>query len=103
MSYDLILLMALITFFMRYAFFMEKLPIKLDLRVQRFLSFTAPCILTAMAAPIVFGEMVFTAEDITNPFLLAGIIAIVLSLLVKNTLFVVLASMGVFFSLKTML
>ncbi|AZZ99906.1 AzlD domain-containing protein [Pseudoalteromonas sp. R3] len=103
MSYDLILLMALITFFMRYAFFMEKLPIKLDLRVQRFLSFTAPCILTAMAAPIVFGEVALSSEDITNPFLLAGIIAVVLSLLVKNTLFVVLASMGVFFSLKTML
>ncbi|KAF7785558.1 hypothetical protein PRUB_a4245 [Pseudoalteromonas rubra] len=103
MSYDLILLMALITFFMRYAFFMEKLPVKLDLRVQRFLSYTAPCILTAMAAPIVFGEVTFNMHDLTNPFLLGGILAIVLSLLVKNTLFVVLASMGAFFALKVLL
>ncbi|WP_046004143.1 AzlD domain-containing protein [Pseudoalteromonas rubra] len=103
MSYDLIFLMALITFFMRYAFFMEKLPIKLDMRVQRFLSFTAPCILTAMAAPIIFGEVTFNTHDLINPFLLGGILAIVLSLLVKNTLIVVLASMGAFFLLKTML
>ena len=103
MSYDLILLMALITFFMRYAFFMEKLPVKLDLRVQRFLSYTAPCILTAMAAPIVFGEVTFNTHDLANPFLLGGILTIILSLLAKNTLFVVLASMGIFFALKALL
>ncbi|WP_440054514.1 AzlD domain-containing protein [Pseudoalteromonas sp. T1lg65] len=100
MSLFLIAMMACITFFMRYAFFMDKLPIKLDVRVQRFLSFTAPCILTAMAAPIVFGTMEFTTTDINNPFLIAGVITILLSLFVKNTLVVVLASMAVFFVLK---
>ncbi|PIE46193.1 MAG: branched-chain amino acid ABC transporter [Gammaproteobacteria bacterium] len=53
-----IILMACITFAVRYAFFMRSVPIKLNRHARQFLIFTAPCILTAMWAPIVFAETI---------------------------------------------
>ncbi len=94
-----IALMALITFTVRYAFFSSALKYELGHKAGRFLSFTAPCILTAMAAPIVFGS-VNNIGQIINPYLLAGICTIIISLLIKNTLLVVLLSMSIFSLLK---
>jgi branched-subunit amino acid transport protein len=94
-----IALMALITFTARYAFFSTALKYELGAKTQCFLSFTAPCILTAMAAPIVFGS-INNASQLTNPYLLAGIFTIIISLLIKNTLLVVVFSMSIFSLIK---
>ena len=94
-----IALMALITFTVRYAFFSSALKYELGYKAGKFLSFTAPCILTAMAAPIVFGSA-HTLSQIMNPYLIAGICTIIISLLVKNTLLVVVLSMSIFSLLK---
>ncbi len=93
-----ILLMAMITFAVRYAFFARSLPIKLGRHAKQFLIFTGPCVLTAMWTPIVFNDAI-THFDLLNPYLLAGAFAVVASLLIRQTLVVILLSMAVFYFL----
>ncbi len=93
------MLMACITFAVRYAFFMRSVPIKLNRHARQFLIFTAPCMLTAMWAPIVFGEAV-THVNLLNPYLLAGLFSVGASLLIRHTLTVIALSMTVFYSLR---
>ncbi len=94
-----IILMACITFAVRYAFFMRSVPIKLNRHARQFLIFTAPCILTAMWAPIVFAETI-AYFNLLNPYLLAGLFTVGASLLIRNTLVVIILSMLVFYSLR---
>ncbi len=91
--------MACITFAVRYAFFMRTAPIRLNRHARQFLLFTAPCILTAMWTPIVFNDALLTATLI-NPYLLAGLFAVGASLLIRQTLWVVVLSMVVFYGLR---
>ncbi len=91
--------MACITFSVRYAFFMRSLPIKLNRHARQFLIFTAPCILTAMWTPIVFAES-FRTVILVNPYLLAGLFTVVASLLIRNTLLVIVLSMLCFYGLR---
>ncbi|WHI45604.1 AzlD domain-containing protein [Microbulbifer sp. JMSA004] len=100
MSIYTILAMSAITFYMRYAFFIKNLPIKLNNNTQRFLRFTAPCILASMAAPIVFGEVELSNSDLTNPFLVAGLFTILVSCVIRNTLAVVFLSIFAFSAMK---
>lgn len=100
MNIYVILAMSCITFYMRYAFFIKKIPIKLSDNVQRFLRFTAPCILMSMAAPIIFGDIDFSSGDLKNPFLISGIFTILISLFIKNTLLIVFLSMLAFSIMK---
>lgn len=92
-------LMACITFCCRYAFLTRSIPITLDARTRRFLTFTAPAVLTAMWAPLVFLPTIQNG-DIANPFLLAGVGTVVISLVAKHTLAVVVGGMGLFLGLK---
>lgn len=94
----IILLMACITFTVRYAFFSQALSFELSEKSKQFLSFSGPCVLAAMTAPILFNESADTWW--LSPFLLAGILAIILSLLIKRTLLVVVLSMLCFFVLQ---
>lgn len=94
-----IVLMAVITFGVRYAFFARSLPIKLNRHAKQFLAFTGPCILTAMWTPIVFNEAI-TSVDLLNPYLLAGVFCVVASLLIRQTLLVIVLSMAVFYGLR---
>ncbi|WP_163932458.1 AzlD domain-containing protein [Paraferrimonas sp. SM1919] len=100
----LLLAIAGITFGCRYFFLSPHLPFKLGPRAQRFLSFSAPCVLTAMTAPILFqsssGNWI---NPLTSPYFLAGLIAIGLSLKLKNTLLVIVLAMVSFVGLKVML
>ncbi len=94
--------MACVTFSVRYAFFMRTLPIKLNRHARQFLIFTAPCVLTALWTPIVFGDAVAELNAL-NPYVLAGGFAVVASLLIRNTLAVIGLSMGVFYFLRWLL
>ncbi len=97
-----ILLMAGITFAVRYAFFARSLPIKLNRHARQFLMFTAPCVLTAMWTPIVFVDSL-QQSNLLNPYLLAGLFAVVASLLIRHTLVVIGLSMLVFYLLRGLL
>jgi len=96
MIWLILVLMALVTFAFRYALFSGYLRLEMSLRQQQFLSFSAPCVLTAMAAPIVImpgGELSLT---ILNPYLLCGLLAIGLILVTRHMLLTVIISLLVF-------
>lgn len=113
-----IILMAMITFAVRYVFFTTTFEIRLPNWVKTLLTFTAPCILTAMFVPIMFQDLLGSSghessvgmvsttliETLQNlassSYFWASVFAIVCSMLVRNTLLVILMSMAVFFALK---
>lgn len=96
--------MALITFTVRYLFFMNSVDIKLNQRVKMILLFTAPCILTAMLTPIMLKDLIAhndLAALLTSSYFWAGCCAIILSALIRNTLTVIVLSMAVFYALRS--
>lgn len=96
--------MAAITFTCRYLFFAQSLPYQLGPKMQKFLSYTAPSVLTAMWAPIVFlGHKEAGDSLIQSPYLLAGLATVLLSYKVKSTLIVVIAGMGIFSAISYLL
>lgn len=72
-----IVLLACITFFSRYLFLHPKLPIRIGAKTTHFLSFSAPAVLTAIWVPIIFIQENSLNTSLTNPYLLAAIVAII--------------------------
>ncbi len=98
-----IVLMALITFSMRYFFFNNSFNIHLSDNVKNVLSFTAPCVLIAMVVPIMFQEWITTqniSAIFTSSYMIAGIFCIVISMIIRHTLSVILLSMVIFYGLR---
>ncbi|MFB2538939.1 MULTISPECIES: AzlD domain-containing protein [unclassified Acinetobacter] len=98
-----ILLMTLLTFYMRYAFFSRLLPIKIPPKVKTLLLFTAPCVLAAMIIPIMFKDTLAThsfAQSIHSAYFWASLATIIFSLVIRNTLVVIGLSMAVFYGLR---
>lgn len=79
-----IFLMALITFTTRYLFLHPKIPLRLNAKMISFLSFSAPAVLTAIWAPIIFAQNGEVATSLTNPYVLGGMVAVVVSAKTKN-------------------
>jgi branched-subunit amino acid transport protein len=102
-----VLLMALITFTCRYFFFANVVHYSLHPEIKRLLKFTAPAVLTAMWAPIIFvsdGHL----NSVDNVYFISGIITILAAILIPRTLPVIvigLISFGVlrFFTEATIL
>jgi branched-subunit amino acid transport protein len=93
--------MTCITFSCRYFFFSKAVPFELGPKMKRLLSYTAPSVLTTMWVPIVFlGHKSADSAFISSPFLFAGLITVILSLKVKNTLAVVALGMSSFVVFK---
>ncbi|SGY85507.1 AzlD domain-containing protein [Moritella viscosa] len=89
--------MACITFSCRYLFLSRSVSFELSRRIKRALSFTAPAVLTAMWVPIVFlGHQSSEMAFFNSPFLYAGLLTVLLSLKIKNTLAVVFIGMCAF-------
>lgn len=99
-----IIMMACITFAVRYAFFTTSFEIKLPSLVKRLLVFTAPCILTAMLIPIVFkaalNDPSTTQHLINSSYFWSGLLAIGLSFMLRQTLIVIILSMLGFYTLR---
>lgn len=118
-----ILLMAVITFTVRYVFFTTSFQVQLPEGIKTLLTFTAPCILTAMLVPIMFQDGLSGADADVNghaiaspsmnfdllgslsllansPYFWASVFAIVCSLFVRQTLLVIVLSTAVFFGLR---
>jgi len=89
--------MTCITFSCRYLFLSRIVSFELSARIKRALSFTAPAVLTAMWMPIVFlGHQSSEVGFLNSPFLYAGLLTVLLSLKIKNTLAVVSIGMCTF-------
>lgn len=90
-----LLAMSGITFTCRYLFLSHTITLELNEPLRRFLHFTAPAVLTAMWAPIVFNSGA-AKGSLINPYVIAGLATIVLSLVTRSTLTVVVAGMAIF-------
>lgn len=84
-----LLLMAVITFSCRYFFFANVVHYTLHPEIKRLLTFTAPAVLTAMWAPIIFVSDGALTE-MNNAYFISGIITIFAALLVPKTLPVII-------------
>ncbi|MPW27543.1 AzlD domain-containing protein [Agarivorans sp. B2Z047] len=92
-----ILSMAAIVFASRYLFLEPKIPLRLNKTTLQFLSYSAPAVLTAIFAPIVFIQDKKLALSFDNPYLLAAILAALLAYFTRNALITTVVSMAVFF------
>ncbi|MBR0572654.1 MULTISPECIES: AzlD domain-containing protein [Pasteurellaceae] len=101
-----ILVMAVITFLIRYLFFTRSFKINLSNKVRSILLFTAPCVLTAMFTPVLFQDFIATKQVtalIDSSYFWAGICAILFSIFIKHTFTVIILSMVAFYGLRTFL
>jgi branched chain amino acid efflux pump len=96
MIWILLALMTLITFYNRYALFSPLIKIPLGSRAQSFLRYTAPAILTSLWVPIVFVKDKNLNTNLTDPYLAAGLITVVVSLLIKKPLVIVITGLLAF-------
>lgn len=106
MSYALLGLLALITFWNRAAFFTVKLRYQPGSEVRRFLSYSSYAVLTAIWAPILFqfdyektqmaGQLSIAGVD----YLIAATVAAALTLMRVKSIIVVLLSTALFFVLR---
>ena len=95
-----ILLLALITFTTRYLFLHPKIPVRLGPRMVRFLSFSAPAVLTAIWVPIIFvqqGKLVATWH---NPYVIAATVAVIIAAKTKSIYSTLFISVAVFIAVK---
>lgn len=97
MIWAMIILMTLVIFASRYIFLEPKIPVRLGKNAQQFLSYSAPAVMTAIFAPLVFirdGQLAISAD---NPYLISAIVAALLAWFTKNTLLTAVVSMVLFF------
>ncbi|WP_067040668.1 AzlD domain-containing protein [Moritella sp. JT01] len=92
-----IILMTVIIFISRYIFIEPKLPLRLSASVVKFLSYSAPAVLTAILAPIVFIQDNTLHLNLDNSYLIGAIFAVLLILITRNTLLTAILSMLLFF------
>lgn len=100
MSLGLILVMAALVFGSRYLLLVRRLPLRLGPRTLRFLSFASPAVLTAIWVPLVWVRDGVLDTRLTNPYLLAALVAMGLALGQRHTLVTVLGSLLAFFCLR---
>lgn len=95
-----ILTMATLVFSSRYLFLEPKLPVRLSKQTLTFLSYSAPAVLTAIVAPIVFvqeGSGGSLDLSLSNSYLIGALLAIILAYTTRNVLLTTVISMGLFF------
>lgn len=97
MSWAVLFAMAAIIFISRYVFLEPRLPVVLGPRLQRLLTYSAPAVLSAIVAPLIFidGEQLYLGGQ--NRYFIGAMAACLLIVVTRNTLITVLISMGLFF------
>lgn len=103
MIWLLIVAMGAVVFLNRYAFLEPRLPLRLSSNARQFLGFAVPGMLTAICGPIIFLAGHQLELSPLNPYLLGSVVAIALVLLTRSVLLSMLASMLIFFLLRSWL
>ncbi|TFF39947.1 MULTISPECIES: AzlD domain-containing protein [Pseudomonas] len=103
MIWLLIFAMGAVVFLNRYAFLEPRLPLRLSSNARQFLGFAVPGMLTAICGPIIFLPEHQLDLSPLNPYLLGSLVAITLVLLTRSVLLSMLASMLIFFLLRSWL
>jgi len=101
-----IFLLTVITFSSRYLFLHPGLPLRIGPKLANFLQYSAPAVLTAIWVPIIFVKESVADQgakldlSLTNPYLLAATVAIIVAKKSKSIYLTLVASLIVFVLLK---
>ena len=101
MTWTYILILAAIVFFNRYLFLEPRVDIKFPHFFEKMLNYSAPCLLTAICAPIIFYQDDTFRAFANNPYLYGAIFCVLMILWLKKTLLSIILSL-VFFYMVTM-
>lgn len=98
-----ILCMAVITFGTRYLFIHPSLPVRLGPKMAKFLSYSAPAVLTAIWVPIIFiqdGQLDISSH---NPYFIAATAAVLVAAKTKSIYGTMLIGLIVFVFVRYMM
>ncbi|ENU1227160.1 MULTISPECIES: AzlD domain-containing protein [Providencia] len=99
MIWLLIITLTAVVFTLRYIFLIPQLPIRLPLVVRQALGYSAPCLLTAICAPVILLENHELRSFPDNPYLWGALFCVVVALVLKNMLLTVGLTLVFFYSL----
>ena len=99
MIWILIISLTAVVFSLRYIFLIPQLPIRLPLIVRQALSYSAPCLLTAICAPVILLENHELRNFPDNPYLWGALFCVVAASLLKNMLITVGLTLVFFYGL----
>ena len=102
MTWTYIFILAAIVFFNRYLFLEPRVDIKFPHFFEKMLNYSAPCLLTAICAPIIFYQDDAFRAFVNNPYLYGAIFCVLMILWLKKMLLSIILSL-VFFYMVTML
>ena len=102
MTWTYIFILAAIVFFNRYLFLEPRVDIKFPHFFEKMLKYSAPCLLTAICAPIIFYQDDTFRAFANNPYLYGAIFCVLMILWLKKMLLSIILSL-VFFYMVTML
>ena len=102
MTWTYIFILAVIVFFNRYLFLEPRVDVKFPHFFEKMLKYSAPCLLTAICAPIIFYQDDAFRAFANNPYLYGAIFCVLMILWLKKTLLSIILSL-VFFYMVTML
>ncbi|CAK7019645.1 AzlD domain-containing protein [Morganella morganii] len=99
MSWGLIFALTLMLFSLRFIFLIPGLPLRLPVFIQQALTYSAPCLLVAICAPVVLLEEQQFRDISDNPYLWGTLFCIIAARLIKNTLLTVVLTLVFFYTL----
>ena len=86
MTWMLLLSLAFLVFINRYFFLEPRVNLELSQIFRQMLQYSAPCLLTAICAPIIFFKETTFREIPLNPYFIAAILTVIFALLIKRIL-----------------
>lgn len=100
MNWFLLVILALVVFMNRYILLEPNIPLRLPKWFQQSLQYSAPCLLTAIATPIVFmDEQGVFRSTLLNPYFIATVLTIGIAYTVRHTLATIILSLACFYAL----
>lgn len=96
MTWGLLLLLALIVFVNRYVFLEPSVPVKLPAIFNEALTYSAPCLLTAICGPIIMGST-GVAGLWHNPYVYGALVSILLAYKIRQMVLSVVLSLMSFY------
>ena len=99
MTWSLLLILALVIFMLRYFFLEPAIPVKLPSVIRQALGYSAPCLLTAICAPVILLENHELRTFPDNPYLWGALFCVIVASVLKNMLLTVGLTLVFFYSL----
>jgi len=103
MTWILLLALAVIVFINRYFFLEPKIVFKLPMIIEDMLQYSAPCLLTAICAPIIFFDGHVLRSLPLDAYFLAALLCVVFAFIFKKILLSLTLSLLCFYGLLYLL